>query len=237
MDTKYREIYNIIKEEITLGKLKNNEKIDNEINLCKRFSCSRMTIKKALDMLVQDGLLYRRRGQGSFVRNSKNEQNLILLSERELTGLTKSTNSNIKSDIIEFKLVFANEVIANHLNMRVNDPLYSIRRLRYIKEEPAVIELTYMNPALIPGINETILNNSIYHYIENDLNLRIGAAKKTTRACICTKEDKQYLLLDDNEPILEVEQIAYLDNGTPFEYSFSRHRYDKFEFTTYSLRI
>lgn len=237
MSTKYREIYNIFKEEIENGTLKPNQKISDELTLCKKFNCSRMTIKKALDILVQEGLLFRKRGIGSFVMNSTNTHQRITLSERELTGLTKSAKNSVTSKILVFKLIFANETIANFLNMKPNEPLYSIYRLRYINNDPCVLEQTYMNPALIPGINEDILHSSIYNYIEKDLKLRIGSAKKITRACISNETDHKYLLLEKEEPVLEIEQIAYLDNGIPFEYSFSRHRYDKFEFTTYSLRI
>lgn len=237
MDLKYREIYNDVKQKIENGTYKSNQKIEDEITLTKKYNCSRMTIKKALDLLVQEGLLFRKRGLGSIVMKPTNNNHKIILSERELTGLTKLSNNKVTSKILDFHLIFADSIAAQSLNMKENDPLYSIWRLRYINNEPYVLEKTYMNPAVIPGINNDILNKSIYNYIEKDLKLRIGAAKKTMRACKSDENDHKYLLLKENEPILEVEQIAYLDNGIPFEYSFSRHRYDKFEFTTYSLRI
>lgn len=237
MSIKYREIYNDVKNQIENGLLQPNQKIDDELTLCKKYKCSRMTIKKALDLLVQEGLLFRKRGLGSFVLNSTVASQKIVLSERELTGLTKLSQDKVTSKVLDFRLIFADETHAACLNMKPNDPLYSIWRLRSIKSVPYVLEKTYMNPAVIPGITEDILNHSIYNYIEKELNLRIGAAKKTMRACISNKTDQEYLKLKEYEPVLEVEQIAYLDNGIPFEYSFSRHRYDKFEFTTYSLRI
>lgn len=237
MSIKYREIYNDVKKQIENGLLQPNQKIDDELTLCKKYNCSRMTIKKALDLLVQEGLLFRKRGLGSFVLNSTVASQKIILSERELTGLTKLSNDKVTSKILDFRLIFADENQAASLNMKPNAPLYSIWRLRFIKNVPYVLEKTYMNPSVTPGITEDILNHSIYNYIEKELNLRIGAAKKTMRACISNETDQKYLKLKEYEPVLEVEQIAYLDNGVPFEYSFSRHRYDKFEFTTYSLRI
>lgn len=238
MSTKYRDIYNDIKKQIEDGSLSSNSKIPDEISLSKKYKCSRMTIKKALDLLVQEGLLFRKRGLGSFVMSSADNKHKLILSERELTGLTKQlSNMKITSKVLDFHLVFADEKTARYLNIKPNDPLYSIWRLRFVQDTPYVLEKTYMNPAIIPGITPDILNKSIYNYIEKDLGLRIGAAKKNLRACPSTEDDQKYLELKDREPVLEVEQIAYLDNGVPFEYSFSRHRYDKFEFTTYSLRI
>lgn len=236
MDTKYKTIYNSLKKKIADGIYQENEQIPDEISLCKEFDCCRMTVKKALDILVQEGLVYRKRGQGSFVMLQGNMHHRILLQESELLGLTRSMNGKTKSKVLEFELMFANEKIAQILKINTNDPLYNILRLRFIDNKPCILERTYMNTNLISGVNLDILNHSIYDYIENHLHYKIASAQKTSRADISTDFDHKYLLLKDNEPVLEVEQIAYLDNGIPFEYSISRHRYDYFEFTTYSVR-
>lgn len=85
-------------------------------------------------------------------------------------------------------------------------------------------------------MTKEVLDGSIYSYIEDELGLRIGAAQKITSADISNDIDHKELGLQDIEPVLVVEQIAFLDNGTPFEYSISRHRYDLFKFSVYSLR-
>lgn len=76
----------------------------------------------------------------------------------------------------------------------------------------------------------------MYTYIEEVLGKKIASAQKTTRAQVSNSQDQKELGLRPEEPVLEVEQIAYLDNGTPFEYSISRHRYDKFKLSVYSVR-
>ena len=236
METKYKAIYDEIKSRIVNHAYQQNQKIPDELSLCKEFNCSRMTMKKALDLLVQEGFIYRKRGLGSFVMSNHIDSVKFTLQERELLGLTKSSQRKISSKVLEFTLLFANEKIAQILNIHPNDPIYHILRLRTINQQPYVLEKTYMSTTLIPGINLNILDNSIYDYIEHDLHYKIASAKKTTRADISNELDHKYLKLKENEPVLEIEQIAYLDNGVPFEYSFSRHRYDLFEFTTYSVR-
>lgn len=232
---KYKFIYNDIKNKIDNNVFKSGEKIPNEIDLSKEYGCSRMTIKKGMELLVQEGLIYRKKGLGSFVMTHSNSSR-IEIPERELSGLTKNTKQKLQSKILEFKLEFASKKVAQALEIKQNDPVYKIHRLRSINGRPHVLELTYMNTQLTPGIDENVLNHSIYSYLENQLNLKIASAKKITRADKSTEEDQKYLGLKSEEPVLEIEQIAYLDNGTPFEYSFSRHRYDLFEFTSYSVR-
>lgn len=236
MEIKYKYIYDTVKTRILNSTYPPNTQIPDELTLCKEFDCSRMTIKKALDLLVQEGLIYRKRGQGSFTMANASNNHRLSLQERELLGLSRSTKGKSTSKVLEFNLMFASKKIADILNIQENDPIYNILRLRLIDGEPYVCERTYMPTNLITGLSEDILKKSIYDYIENTLGYRIASAQKTTRADISSEEDHTYLNLKDIEPVLEIEQIAYLDNGVPFEYSISRHRYDAFEFTTYSVR-
>lgn len=195
-----------------------------------------MAMKKVIDLLVDDGIPYRKKGQGRFVMNISNRKNALTINERSLEGLTRASKGHASSKILEFRYIFADRKIAEILNIKKDDPVYEIIRLRYIDNVPHVIEKTYMAPSTIPGITVNVLNGSVYEYIETKLGLRIASAQKTVRADVSNETDQKELRLKPNEPVLEVEQIAYLDNGTPFEYSFSRHRYDMFEFTSFSLR-
>lgn len=236
MKKKYMMIYDDVKKKIIDGVYGVGDQIPDEKTTCEMFDCSRMTVKKAYDMLVQEGFIYRKQGQGSFVLSRDMQGREFELQERDLDGFTKSTGGLGTSKVLHFRLMFATEQVAKALNINVNDPVYDILRVRLVNDYPYVIEHTYMSPAVIPGITEEILNKSIYAYIEETLGLRIGAAQKTTSADVSNDLDHRELGLDDIEPVLVVEQIAYLDNGVPFEYSISRHRYDLFKFTVYSLR-
>lgn len=236
MSAKYKVIYDYLRNGITDGTFKTGSKLPDELTICSEFNCSRMTAKKAYDMLVSEGLIYRRQGQGSFVLAKQQDLDVIDVQERQLEGLSRTSHGRSKSHVIRFGLIFATKEIADKLNINENDPVYDILRLRIINDKPYTLEQTYMSPALIPGITQDVLNESIYSYIENELGLKIASAQKTSRADISNDLDHEYLKLKDIEPVLEVEQVAYLDNGKPFEYSFSRHRYDLFTFSSYSVR-
>lgn len=234
---KYKKIYEAIKTNINNDFYKKTEnQIPDELTLCNEFNCSRMTIKKALDLLVQEGLIYRKRGHGSFVLEKTLTHRRINLSDEKLNGLTKSTKGKATSIVLEFNLIFSDSTISSILNIEENTPIYEISRLRLLDNEPYVLEKTYMSSNLITGLNKDILKNSIYDYIENTLNLKISSAKKIIRADTSNDYDITHLKLKKYDPVLEIEQIAYLNNGIPFEYSICRHRYDVFEFTSFSVR-
>lgn len=236
MKKKYMMIYEDVKSGILDQTYPVGAQIPDEKTMCEKFSCSRMTVKKAYDMLVMEGLIYRKQGQGSFVLSRDIERPEVEIKERELIGFTKATSGAGRSKVLRFQLIFATEKNAKALNIKPNDPVYDILRVRLIKDRPYVIEQTYMSPTVIPGVTKEVLDGSIYSYIEDELGLRIGAAQKITSADISNDIDHKELGLQDIEPVLVVEQIAFLDNGTPFEYSISRHRYDLFKFSVYSLR-
>ena len=89
---------------------------------------------------------------------------------------------------------------------------------------------------LIPGIKRQVLENSIYSYIEGDLKLKIQSAHRTVRAVLPTEDEKKELDIKGVLPILEVVQVAFLDDGRPFEYSMSHHRGDRSVFRSVSIR-
>lgn len=239
MSLKYLNIYEEIKHEIETGKYKANDKLPDGNTIGKAFGASRMTVNKALNLLVQEGYIRRNRGQGTFVLGQIEGKRKLIIPENKLTGLTKISNlSHVKvsSRILTFKPEFASEKIADYLGIRAQDLVYNILRLRMIDDKPYVLERTYMSTNLIPGITKEVLMGSVYNYIEQELKLKIASANKKLRASISNDEDQKYLHLKPTEPVFEVEEIAYLDDGRPFEYSISRHRYDLFEFSSYALR-
>ncbi len=236
MKTKYMTIYEDLKQKIAQGEYEAGDQLPDEKTLCQVYGCSRMTVKKALDMLVEEGMLYRRQGQGSFVLGKMQSDDTIEIAERDLSGFTKSANGKGSTKVLHFGLIFATREIAENLDLKENDPVYDILRVRNYDGKPFVIEHTYMSPNVVPGVTEDVLNHSVYAYIEDDLGKRIASAHKVSWADCSNKQDQKELGLKPNEPVLVVEQVAYLDNGVPFEYSISRHRYDKFRFSIYSLR-
>ncbi len=235
--SKYISISDEIRERIKSGYYPVDQMMPDEHSLCREFNCSRMTMKRALDILAQEGMIYRKRGHGTFIIQSSMQNHNVNVISDETVGLSNlMKDQKIVSKVIEFGIQFPSEEIAKNLSISMNTPVYHIIRLRIVEDEPYVLEETYMPSNLIPDINEDVLHDSIYHHIENTLNLKIGGAHRKIRAAKSNELDQQYLHCGEHDPILEVEQIGHLDIGIPFEYSFSRHRYDRFTFISVAVR-
>ena len=233
---KYEKIAFDIKEDILSEKYKPNEQLPFEKELCEKYNVSKMTVKKALDLLVNDGLIIKRRGSGTFVKYITEKEIQRIIEKKQFSGLTTtSIGHKVTSKVLEFKIINATKEIADILKIEEDEFIYFVHRVRYVDDKAVVIEKTYIPLNLIPGMKLADVKKSIYGYIKDKLGLNIQSAHSTVRAMKSDELDRKYLNLEKDEPILEVERVAYLDNGKVFEYSFSRHRYDKFEFKSITV--
>ncbi|OOM77319.1 HTH-type transcriptional regulator GmuR [Clostridium puniceum] len=235
--SKYEEIAQDIRQAILSGKYSPNEQLPLEKEMCSSYGVSRITIKKAVDELVIQGLVIKRRGSGTFVKSVNDEDVEELGSVKQFGGFSETNKEKkVSSSIIKFEVIHPTDEIATKLKITCDDFVYYIVRARYADNEPYVIEYTYMPIGLIHGIKTDILMNSIYNYIEKNLKLKIKSAHRTVRAILPNEIEQEWLKIDKNMPILEVEQVGFLDNGQSFEYSKSHHRSDKIEIRTVSIK-
>lgn len=138
----------------------------------------------------------------------------------------KNDDRKLTSQIIQFAVEFPEAEIAERLQVEVTTPVYKIIRLRLIDEKPYVLEHTYMPCDLVPGLDESILLQSIYAYLWDELNLKFAGSYRHITAEKPDEYDKMYLDCQNADPLLQVEQVVYLENGRPIEYSRSRNRFD-----------
>lgn len=203
--------------------------IPTQNELAEEFHTSRVTVKKAIDTLINKGLLVSNRGSGTYVMSNPlvNEMNFNGRSYLGLTATMGDQKDRITSEAIEFDSAFPDERLQKILLLDQTEPVYRIIRLRNLDAQPFQLEHTFMPINLIPGLTERVLSASVYAHIQNKLGLKIGNSYRIVRAVKPDHWDLKYLECREDDPVLEVEQVVYLDNGVPFEYSRSRHRYDK----------
>ena len=226
--SKYGNLAAALRSAIESGAYGAGERLPTTPELCEIYHVSNTTVKKALDELEQLGLIARRRGSGIFVkstpslRSGKTDKSF----SQQMTGFTAEfaqTNVAVTSEVHDFTILHPNQIVAEALDISTEDFVYYICRVRLANNIPSNVEYTYMPLGLIPGLLEKHLYGSIYQYIEQDLGLKIGSAHRILRAVLPTTDEKEWLRLSPGDPLFEVRQVAYLDDGTPFEYSTTRH--------------
>jgi len=204
-------------------------KLPGQQHLADKFNVSRVTLSKALDILAAKGLISKINGHPATINRNCFDRYLTLDSVKYHFGLQNKLGdfTSIRSHIISFSTRTPTEREQFKLHINENDLVYDIIRQRLIQNEPFRLEYTIMPVKIIPHLTIDVLNDSIYSFIEQKLNLKIGKANRVISADIPDAYDQKYLNCTHNEPVLRVEQVVFLDNDIPFEFSESRARYDK----------
>ncbi|WP_438762763.1 GntR family transcriptional regulator [Enterococcus sp. AZ194] len=227
---KYVHIFNDIKNKMIDGTYVANQKLPSEKQLSERYQVSKMTIKQALDILVTDGLIIKKRGLGTFVKDLSQEELVRMSLMAQFRGKTAEyPREKVTSKVLQFLVSHPCEAIQQKLNISEEDFVYHLCRVRYINDEPFVIEETYMPISLIRDLKRRHVEQSIYEYIETELSFKIQSVHRKITVRRSNQKDARELAMLTGDPVGVVEQIGYLSNGAAFEYSISTHRYDRFQ--------
>ncbi len=226
----YYQIGEIIKDLIEKGELKPGDSLPAEREYAEKFQISRMTVRQAFTQLVNDGYLHRIQGKGTFVaeRSGKIEQTL-----RGLTSFTedmKVRGLKPESRLINFEIIPATKLIADQLGIQEYGPVYEIKRIRLADDEPMALETNYISANFIKGLTEKIVNQSLYSYIEDQLNLRIDHASQVIESSIANQLEADYLKIQSGAPVMLIQRNTFLKDGTPVEFVKSSYRADRYKF-------
>ena len=236
---KYEIVADDVRARIANGEFKPNDQLPTTDELCEQYDVSKITVKKAMDELVLHGLIARRRGSGSFVKGLDDlglHKGTGWNMSSQMTGFKtehEALGEKVETKVEAFSVVHPDAEIADLLGMEADEFAYYVCRVRIANDVPRVIEYTYMPIKTIPDLREKNISGSIYDYIEQDLGLKIGSAHRTIRAVLPTGNEAELLDVPAGTPLLEVKQVGFLDDGTPFEYSTSHHAQD-YEFYSIS---
>lgn len=233
--SKYSYIYNYLKDKIQSREFAPGKKLPSENELKSLFSVSRNTIRRAIDMLASEGLVTSVHGKGVFVIE-KQPLKFSVGGLQSFKEVSESNSINYTTYIPVFDNIVIDEKLSKKTNFLINCNALNIFRVRNIDNENVILDINYFNLNVIKGITKEIASESIYNFIENELNLKISGAQKVVSVEPASEIDRKYLDLKGNDLVAVITNFVYLDDGTLFEYTESRHRPDRFTFNTFARR-
>lgn len=232
---KYLHIYNYLKEKILSNEYKPGEKLPSENYLTQTFNVSRNTVRRAISMLASDGIVTSVHGKGVFIMEAQ-PLNFMVGGLQGFKEASISNNVEYSTSIPVFDTLIADKTISKFSKFLEGTDLLKIYRVRNINGENVILDINYFNENVVSGLTVDMAKDSIYAYIEKEMKLKISGAQKLISIEPATKDDKKYLDLRDNKLVAVVKNFVYLDDGTLFEYTESRHRPDRFTFSTFARR-
>ncbi len=235
LNPKYLYVYNEVADKIENGEFSSNAKLPSEAQMMKKYGVSRDTIRKALTLLEQDGYIQKIKGKGSFVLD-------INTFDFPISGLTtfKELENKIgkksRTIVKELELIHPNYFLMKQLKISKEDQVWKVVRIREIDGEKIILDKDFFRKKYVPVLTKEICQNSIYEYLEKQLDLKISFARKEIVAREATQQDKRYLDLQDYDMVIVVKNFVYLEDISLFQYTESRHRPDKFKFVDFARR-
>lgn len=223
----YYQLKELLKEQIKMGILKSGDQLPSERDLEETYGVSRMTARRALVELCNEGYVYREQGRGTFVSEPKYSHHLF-----RLTSFTEETQSQhlqpgarvLKQGMVE------NEHVCQKLGIEP-EPLVCIRRIRTINEEPVALEESFIRMNYCPGLELAELNDtSLYSYLMARYHLRLACANQTIEARLATSDVAAVLHVHKGTPVLYMERVTFLeDENIPVEFAEAVYRGDKYK--------
>lgn len=208
--------------------------LPSEKQLTEQYGASRETIRKALNELNDLGLIQKIKGKGSIVLNI-HRYTFPISGITSFKELNSSQQMDAQTKVLENKLASVPAYFQAR-GVEQEQAVTFLKRLRILNGEPAVLDIDYLLNPPIPGIPTSEAENSLYEYLENQLGLKISYATKEVTVEQPTAEQKRLLKLTDQEMIVAVRSMTYLDDTTLIQLTESYHKPDKFKFTDFARR-
>lgn len=226
-DPLYHQMYEALRGYIEDGGLRPGDRLPGEDELNELFGVSQITTRKALDILVEAGLIFRRRGKGTFVA-----EHPITSEMGQVTDFVMDAEDNghvYKTTILTAEIVPVSKNTADLLKMQPGEELAMIERLRFADGLPLCLEKAFLVHRLCRGIlNEDVSARPIGLILKQRYGLSLTRADQTIRAQTAGHDVARRLGIKASDPTLVVERVACSRENTPAQFARLFYRADRY---------
>ncbi|PIQ30956.1 MAG: GntR family transcriptional regulator [Bacteroidetes bacterium CG18_big_fil_WC_8_21_14_2_50_41_14] len=229
----HAQVEKMLREMIEAPEYQNNALLPNEMLLAKQLGISRNTVRQALNKLVYEGLLIRKKGVGTRVAeksvNTKAQNWLSFSQEMKASGI------EIKNFDLQVSWEKADEKIAAFFNIPIGKEIMKLERLRGRPEYPFVYFVSYFHPRI--GLTATEdYTRPLYEILEKDHSVIVKLSQEEISAHLAGEKIGKLLGISATSPILKRKRFVYDPGGRPVEFNLGYYRADSFSYTIESER-
>lgn len=201
----YRKLYELLRKHILSGVYEEGSLLPSENELCAVHEMTRPTVRHALDTLVKDGLILKKQGKGSIVRNHL--QNIGILS---ISGTASAVGVRfLKTDILQKPMIttWPENFPFQLSELEQESGCIYLERLRYVDEEPVFYDINHLPNIYLPRItNRSFENKSLFEMLRKNYQIEILGGEQQLKAIKPTKRIRQLLNLKSGQPVLHIER-------------------------------
>ncbi|MGM0500127.1 MAG: GntR family transcriptional regulator [Bacillota bacterium] len=211
------------------------ERLPSERELAEYHNISRMTVKKAVDILVDNGYLIRKQGSGTFVTDYQESYSISPLLS--FTKEMEKKELNYTTKILNFTEI-KDQKIAKKMKLKPQANIFELERLRLIENKPFLLENTYLAADNFLNLKRDELeNNSLFRIIKNKYNIKLSNAEAEVEAVIFDSSIAGKMQVKEGMLGLYFEQFSRNENKEIIEYTSAYYRNDNYKFKfTFDLK-
>lgn len=228
---KYLQLSDWLKGMIEKGRYAIGERLPSEIELSQMFSMNRNTVRQAILQLVNEGLVIKKNGVGTFV--TSRVDNKVQYSLKNITSLTSEFSKlGIQTEtlVVSKKVIHTTDDLAEKLMLGSDTRAIQIKRVRYGNGMPLVLERSYLSYREYKKILNMGIPDSLYQMLIDEFDVALERSIQTLRAIQLPDKDAQLLEVESGFPATLQESIIYDNNNIAVELLHSCYRGDKFVF-------
>lgn len=216
----YYQLKEMIKEKITKGTWQVGQCIASERELTEAYGVSRMTVRQALGELVQEGLLVREKGKGTFVCEPKVKQEDMM----SFSDIIKKAGRTLITKVLDFEVINTPEELADTFE---EEKIYKINRLRLVDGEAVANEVVYIPCEYCGFVTKTDLEGSLFKLLE-EKGYVIESTESALAAVIMDDDLKNLFNVDKQIPLLRSHNAALNSEGEIIYVEDAIYRSDKY---------
>lgn len=225
----YVQIRESLRAEITRGDLKRGEQLPSENELAAKYNVSRMTIRQSIEELVNEGLLYRRHGVGTFVAFPHLQRDHTRLTS--FFDKAESEGVKVQAKLLSLEVIPAAPKVAEALDIPARSQVIRVKTLRYADGEPITVHDAHIPYNLFPNlVNENLEVQHLWTLFEKG-GYRVKRAIQRLEAREASEELAHLMQIKEGAPVLFKERTVYADDGTPVEFTYCYNRGDLYSLT------
>jgi len=222
----YQQVELAIQNDIREKKYKPGEQLPTEEECCALYGVSKITIRKAFELLTEKGLVERIRGKGTFV---KQKQEKVHLGNSHGFASTLTNQGHLTDyTVLRSQLLRADKTLAEKLALKADEKVYNIQRLIWEDGVPIGIDDFYTSATRYPILFEKgSQSSSLYQLLETEYGVKNGNASIEINGIVATAELAELLQCLTSDPLFQIEKIGYDQKQEPFHFSISTIRCDR----------
>jgi GntR family glv operon transcriptional regulator len=230
----YLSLANQLRSRINSDEFQLNQALPSENQLAKEYGVARMTIRKAVDTLIKEGMLERKHGSGCYIIDKD-----VTFKNTGLNSLTEQmskTSKTLTNTVIHFSVVACPSSVAQRLKITPGESIYYIIRIRSVDTHPVHYEESFLPVRLYPTLSVAHMEGSKFRYIEEELGLVIEGNYFTFKPYLVPESIARHMDMAPGELAMQVTSVSHAPDGKVLDYSITTENTHYHQSTFYFRR-